>query len=262
MNKKRGRKVLEYFGIIVYFLGLLSFFWFIYQSKYSCFHDSYGLSRGTKEHIIIQNFWDILDFIFITSVNMLFMFLGEKASVIIGYQIVVRMINCLLLFVAFSVLTRKKLLSFIVTTLYAIAPLLLFRQYNYDGMLILELILIIVFFLFSIIFSIVRGHNKTENQILSQNVENVIQTFNQDTMAAEINNSAQEDAKMIAVDRIDNKNNIQKEAFQVMHTQFIENPLPVPKKHIRKEMTYDIEVADDKMNYDILQPIENYFDIE
>lgn len=32
--------------------------------------------------------------------------------------------------------------------------------------------------------------------------------------------------------------------------RFIENPLPLPKKHEKREMDYQYEVAEDKMNYD------------
>lgn len=34
-------------------------------------------------------------------------------------------------------------------------------------------------------------------------------------------------------------------------TNFIPNPLPVPKRHSRREMGYDHEVPPDKMHYDV-----------
>lgn len=239
MNKSRSRKLLEIFGIIVYFLGLLSFFLFLYQSEYTCFHDSYGLLKGSKEHIVIQNFWDVLDFIFITSVNGLYMFLGEKAAVVLGYQIAVRMIGCLLLFAGLSLLS-KKLIAFILTSVYAIIPLLFFEQYIYDGMLILEFIIFVCIFLCGILVTIIKRKNKKNNQ-------------------NHIKKSVPEDKNMLAVDKEEKIENDYKEES---HTQFIKNPLPVPKRHVRKEMTYDIEVSADKMDYDILIPAKNYYDIE
>lgn len=233
MNKSRSRKLLEIFGIIVYFLGLLSFFLFLYQSEYTCFHDSYGLLKGSKEHIVIQNFWDVLDFIFITSVNGLYMFLGEKAAVVLGYQIAVRMLGCLLLFAGLSLLS-KKLIAFILTTVYAIIPLLFFKQYTYDGMLILEFIIFVCIFLCGILVTIIKRINNKKK-------------------------SVPEEKNMLAVEREEGRENTNKGQ---VHTQFIENPLPVPKRHVRKEMTYDIEVPADKMNYDILIPDKNYYDIE
>ncbi len=233
MNKSRSRKLLEIFGIIVYFLGLLSFFLYLYQSEYTCFHDSYGLLKGSKEHIVIQNFWDVLDFIFITSVNGLYMFLGEKTAVVLGYQIAVRIIGCLLLFAGLSMLS-KKLIAFILTSVYAVIPLLFFEQYIYDGMLILEFIIFVCIFICGILVTIIKRKNN-------------------------INKSTPEDINMLAAESEDKIENAHKEQS---HTQFIKNPLPVPKRHVRKEMTYDIEVPADKMNYDILIPDKNYYDIE
>ncbi len=43
--------------------------------------------------------------------------------------------------------------------------------------------------------------------------------------------------------------------------RFIENPLPLPKKHVKKEMDYQYEIADDKMKYDIEVDENDDFDI-
>ncbi len=43
--------------------------------------------------------------------------------------------------------------------------------------------------------------------------------------------------------------------------QFIENPLPLPKKHVRKEMDYQYEVPQEKMNYDVAVDETDDFDI-
>ena len=34
-------------------------------------------------------------------------------------------------------------------------------------------------------------------------------------------------------------------------TNFIPNPLPVPKRHTKREMGYDHEISPDKMHYDV-----------
>ncbi len=44
--------------------------------------------------------------------------------------------------------------------------------------------------------------------------------------------------------------------------QFIENPLPLPKKHVRKEMNYQYDVAQEKMKYDVVVPDTDDFDIQ
>lgn len=43
--------------------------------------------------------------------------------------------------------------------------------------------------------------------------------------------------------------------------KFIENPLPGPKPHVKKQMNYDYEVPEDKMHYDIEEPERMYYDI-
>lgn len=43
--------------------------------------------------------------------------------------------------------------------------------------------------------------------------------------------------------------------------KYIENPLPLPKKHVRREMDYDYQVADNKMKFDIEISDEDEFDI-
>ncbi len=44
--------------------------------------------------------------------------------------------------------------------------------------------------------------------------------------------------------------------------KFIENPLPGPKPHVRKEMTYDYEVPADKMHFDNENPVNNFYDYQ
>ena len=45
-------------------------------------------------------------------------------------------------------------------------------------------------------------------------------------------------------------------------TQFIKNPLPVPKRHVKKEMDYDFPVSEEKMHYDIEILPNDDFDVE
>lgn len=42
--------------------------------------------------------------------------------------------------------------------------------------------------------------------------------------------------------------------------KFIKNPLPLPKKHTKKEMDYDFEVSADQMHFDIEEPVNNFYD--
>ena len=47
----------------------------------------------------------------------------------------------------------------------------------------------------------------------------------------------------------------------VSATRFIENPLPLPKKHEKREMGYQFDVAEDKMNFDVEIKENDDFDI-
>lgn len=43
--------------------------------------------------------------------------------------------------------------------------------------------------------------------------------------------------------------------------RFLENPLPVPKRHEHKEADYDHEVPFDQMHYDVSVPDTDDFDL-
>ena len=47
----------------------------------------------------------------------------------------------------------------------------------------------------------------------------------------------------------------------VREIKFIENPLPLPRKHVKKEMDYGMEVSDERMEYDISADENDDFDI-
>lgn len=44
--------------------------------------------------------------------------------------------------------------------------------------------------------------------------------------------------------------------------QLIHNPLPGPKPHVKKQMTYDYTVPEDQMHFDVEHPEKNYYDYE
>lgn len=43
--------------------------------------------------------------------------------------------------------------------------------------------------------------------------------------------------------------------------EYLDNPLPVPKRHIKKEMSYGFEPKEDQMFYDISVSDQDDFDI-
>ena len=55
--------------------------------------------------------------------------------------------------------------------------------------------------------------------------------------------------------------NMATEQGNAQKTNFIPNPLPVPKRHSRREMSYDHQVPADKMHYDVESTPFDDFDI-
>lgn len=49
---------------------------------------------------------------------------------------------------------------------------------------------------------------------------------------------------------------------QVRKTNFIPNPLPGPKPHVKRTMSYDYDIPADKMHFDIENPQKNYYDYD
>lgn len=45
-------------------------------------------------------------------------------------------------------------------------------------------------------------------------------------------------------------------------TDFIPNPLPGPKPHVKKQMQYDYEVPPDKMHFDKEMPDRMFYDYD
>ena len=50
------------------------------------------------------------------------------------------------------------------------------------------------------------------------------------------------------------------EVLEKEKTRFIENPLPLPKKHVKREMDYDFEISESDMHYQIDIPEGDDFD--
>ena len=154
MEAAKKRKVFGIVMRIIFFLVLFCAFFGLYHSPFSYFNDSYGLLKGPKEQIIVRNLMGVWDFVYIKSINCLYLFLGEKSGVMIGYHIFLRMINCLLLFFSIEKL-GKPVLSGVFTLAYGIYPFVIYELYNYDGVLIAEFFCLLLLFLVSSIIKAV-----------------------------------------------------------------------------------------------------------
>lgn len=67
--------------------------------------------------------------------------------------------------------------------------------------------------------------------------------------------------------RPERQENIREESKEEMReagrkVKFIENPLPLPRKHVKKTMDYKIEVAQEQMKYDREVREDDDFDLQ
>ncbi len=408
MEQTKKRKVFGIIMRIVFFLVLSCAFLWLYHSPFSYFNDSYGLLKGPGEPVSVENLMDSMDFVYIECINCLYLFLGEKPGVVIGFHIFLRMINCLLLFCSVEKL-GKPVLSGFFTLLYGFYPFVIYELYNCDSVLIAEffciLLLLLLSCLIKAVFSAVAARRRqkdaalnggvspqweAENQMFGQEtfkqeeltekalqVEKTGEQMRQDGVMAqnmekekvvkerdgvpnfleltdeEIRRNAMIAAGLLSTEeerkpetdeigaakktskkkskdkgekkplfRKSRGQSVKTETIQqaealkgtewtggqkkqpdpgfeqpgmetgtpdmrpelsnagtgqpdiglepsnegmkqpsVSHTQFIENPLPVPKRHVKKEMDYEYQVPEEKMHYDIEEPDKNYFDV-
>ncbi len=71
----------------------------------------------------------------------------------------------------------------------------------------------------------------------------------------------QSEAVLIKIERINEQ--VGEPAVSKEETpRFIENPLPLPKKHVKRQMDYDYEVAEEDMHYQVEIPEDDEFDFQ
>lgn len=263
---------------IFFFLVLLGVFIGLYHSPFSYYNDSYGLSGGPKHQIIVENLIDVWDFVYIRSINFLYLFLGEKVGIILAYHILVRMVNCLILFLSLEMAGPKRTnISMLLTTLYGIYPFAIHNLYRFDGALIGELFGILLLFLVMLIVNGALHKRAKRKQQLNEPLNHITEEIEMkregipnflELSDEEIRRNAMIAAGLLSAEEAPHtqKSELQNDLHKTTkespsQSRFIENPLPVPKRHVKKEMDYEYPVTEDKMYYDIEEPEKNYFDI-
>lgn len=58
------------------------------------------------------------------------------------------------------------------------------------------------------------------------------------------------------------ENNQQQNQAEKKPVKLIHNPLPGPKPHVKRNLSYEYDVPADKMHYDIENPDKMYYDYE
>ena len=88
----------------------------------------------------------------------------------------------------------------------------------------------------------------------------MIGEINSEAGGAELNKISEEKTEDGAEDKIEEKAEDKPEDKQET-PRYFENPLPLPKKHVKREMDYQYPVEEKDMKYDMEVPENDDFDI-
>jgi len=98
------------------------------------------------------------------------------------------------------------------------------------------------------------GKLETQLEAMSRDVEEVLAEC--DVLTEE--ELADEEAEAVVAERITAEEELQ---LAFPKVQFIENPLPLPKKHVKKVMDFDYEIKDGMEDFDIEVAADDDFDL-
>lgn len=300
MEQNRKEKLLAGIKITAFFLVLFGVFYFYYHSPFSYFRGSYGVLEDVGKTRKVENLWDAATFVYMHCVRILYLFLGEKQEILLGFHIFLRILNSVFLFACF--LSVKRLYpSILVVGIYGVLSLMLGSLYEADAAIIAEAFLCLVFAVIVLMLRIIVHRvfalkNRRKEPGLSyamtgQDLKNGLagdeitymekkeSTNFLDISDEEIRRNAMIAAGLLTADTnvaaevnrqentaLNGKKQDEEKTVQnvrnLSHTQFIENPLPVPKRHVKKEMDYEYQVPENKLYFDIEEPEKNYYDLE
>lgn len=224
MKKKNAewRRLLAYLyclcALVVYYLG--------YHSNFSPIRDTYGLSNGRIDKVVFYDFFGMVDYCYIKLINGLFYYLGEKVSVITGFHIACGFLSFLFLFFAFKKFHRPYL-TYTIPSLFVAVPFLICDMIDYDGFILLAFAICFLFYLVVLVILAI-----TKIDMKPQSEETHFETLTE----RELKESQK--PKTIVNDKGET-------------IKLLANPLPGPKKHVKKTLDYDLDVSDDKMFYDV-----------
>lgn len=110
----------------------------------------------------------------------------------------------------------------------------------------------------------VQAGDTVQEAVQTRNaVQEAVQTRDTVQEAVQTGDAMQEGDTVQAGDTVQKGDTVQAEdtAQAEPKVKFIENPLPLPKKHVKREMTYAKEIADSEMDFDISVKEDDDFDI-
>ncbi len=127
--------------------------------------------------------------------------------------------------------------------------------------LIIVLVVCIIFYIIKRSGNTVTVSTKELDNVFQQIVEQeekvFVETTNENKIASEVENEFRNNIENMIKNEFENNIEFKNENEHIPEREvpkpikFIENPLPLPKKHVKKEMNYAFEPSSDQMHYDL-----------
>lgn len=197
-----------------------------YGSFLNPLKDTYGLSKGMITLPVFHDFFGMMNYIYIWLINSLYLYLGEKVAVITGLHVVLTYISFLFLFSAMKKF-YKPVLTYVVPFLIVLLPFFFCRMLFYDAFVLIFIFATVLFYLIIRMIFIIAHLNYDPDRA---------SLITESLSERELKESRK--PKTIINDKGET-------------IQLLANPLPGPKKHVRRTMDYDFQIPPEKMFYDI-----------
>lgn len=187
--------------------------------------DSYGLSKGLGKPEVFTDFWQMVSTGYIHLVNGLYFYLGEKPQVLTGLHAVCCFVSFLFLFFA----VREFYIPYItygIPAIYVCVCMVLGLRLDYDAWILIALGASLLFYLIvHILLMLFQLSFDPQAPVMT---ESLTEREKRERQAPKtIINAKGETVTLLA------------------------NPLPGPKKHIKRTLDYDYEVPEGQMFYEI-----------
>lgn len=216
----KREKVIAIAYVIAFFVLLC----IVYADSSSIIWDTYGLVSGERITEFSIDFFGIINLVYVNIVESIFLFFGEKASVVVSFHIACSFAAFLLLFLALKRF-YKPWLTYGVPVVLLVFPFVIPRAVNYDGWIVMEFLFCLMFYLVvCVVFVVFKLDYKSEVSLMKESL-------------AERERKESQAPKTIVNERGET-------------ITLLANPLPGPKKHVKKTLDYDIDVPEDMMFYD------------
>ena len=209
---------------ITYCVLCFAILWVLHASPCSLIKDTYGLCKGECTIEYATDFFGLISLLYVNSVKYLFWFFGEKTSVVLAFHVACCFLSLLFVFLA---LRRffKPWLTYGGSALFLVLPFLMAQVMNYDGWVFMEFFVCLLFYLVICLFFVVFKLDYGPEVSLMR-----------ETLSERERRQSQE-PKTIVNDKGET-------------ITLLANPLPGPKKHVKKTLDFDFDVPEEQMFYD------------